>query len=180
MDAARRILIAGLKESASVMNSSTIQDAPVVPSSPQRLPSRAATRVLEFETGSKSQFFNLTGAVEQLVAESGIHNGFVLVQSLHATAALFVNEWQDALLEDFRTLVQKIVPGDVAWKHNDPRYSDCDRANAASHLGAALLGSSVVLGVQNGRLVRGTWQSVILAELDGPRKRSVHVQVFGG
>lgn len=136
-------------------------------------------RVLNYTTRQKFEFVNLTDFVEELIGESGISSGLALVQSLHSTAALFVNEWQDALLDDFRTLLQQIVCADAPWRHNDPRYSDCDRGNAASHLRTLLLGTSAVLSVSDGRLVRGTWQSIILAELDGPRTRSISVQVIG-
>lgn len=117
--------------------------------------------------------------MDEAIGESGISDGMALVQSLHSTAAVFVNEWQDALLNDFRTLVEQVVYGDASWMHNDPRYSDCDRGNAASHLRALLLGTSAVLAVSGGRSVRGTWQSIILAELDGPRTRSISLQVMG-
>jgi secondary thiamine-phosphate synthase enzyme len=136
-------------------------------------------RVFEYTTRQKVEFANLTGRIEQLVAESGIRDGLAVVQSLHSTATVFVNEWQDALLDDFRTLLEQAVPGDAPWRHNDPRYSDCDRGNAASHLRALLLGSSAVLAVRAGRVVRGAWQSIILAEFDGPRTRSVSVQILG-
>jgi secondary thiamine-phosphate synthase enzyme len=102
-----------------------------------------------------------------------------VIQSLHSTAALFINEWQDALLGDFRTLLEQAVSADAPWQHNDPRFSDCDRGNAASHLRALLLGTSAVLAVRSGRVMRGVWQSIILAEMDGPRERSVSVQIFG-
>ena len=137
------------------------------------------TQVLNCPTRQKFEFIDLTALVEQRVAESGISDGMALVQSLHATASIFVNEWQDALLADFRTLLEQAVPTDRPWRHNDPRYSDCDRGNAASHLRALLLGTSAMLAVRDGRLVRGTWQSIILAELDGPRERSISLQVFG-
>jgi secondary thiamine-phosphate synthase enzyme len=103
----------------------------------------------------------------------------VLLQSLHSTAAVFVNEWQDALLEDVRVLLEAAVRENAEWRHNDPRYSDCDRSNAASHLRALLLGASAALAVRGGRLVRGQWQSIILAELDGPRTRTLSLQVVG-
>ena len=117
--------------------------------------------------------------VEQLISETGIHTGIAVVQSLHSTAAVFVNEWQNALLDDFRALLEQAVSSDAPWRHNDPRYSDCDRGNGASHLRALLLGTSAVLAVREGRVVRGAWQSIILAELDGPRTRSVSLQIFG-
>jgi secondary thiamine-phosphate synthase enzyme len=138
-----------------------------------------AAHELDFTTRQRFELINLTERVEELVRKTGIRAGFALVQSLHSTAALFVNEWQDALLEDFRTLLEQAVPADAAWRHNDPRYSDCDRSNAASHLRALLLGSSAMLAVRRGQLVRGRWQSIILAELDGPRTRSVSLQILG-
>ena len=145
----------------------------------RRLNLTISGRVLDYTTRQKLEFVNLTELVEQFVGESGIRDGMALVQSLHSTVGLFVNEWQDALLDDLRALLEQAVPADAGWRHNDPRYSDCERSNAASHLRAALLGSSAVLAVRAGRLVRGTWQSIILAELDGPRTRTVSCQVFG-
>ena len=136
-------------------------------------------RVLDYTTQQNFEFINLTARVEQLVAESGVRDGMVLIQSLHSTTAVFLNEWQDALLDDFRALLEQAVRPDAPWRHNDPRYSDCERGNAVSHLRALLLGASAVLAVRGGRVVRGAWQSIILAELDGPRTRSVSLQVFG-
>jgi secondary thiamine-phosphate synthase enzyme len=135
--------------------------------------------VLDYTTQQNIEFVNLTTRVEQLVGESGVRDGMVLIQSLHSTATLFVNEWQDALLDDFRALLEQAVCADAPWRHNDPRYSDCERGNSVSHLRALLLGGSAMLAVRGGRVVRGTWQSIILAELDGPRTRSVSLQVFG-
>jgi len=155
-----------------------IHDGPVDRHQP--LTSNTFGRLLNYDTAGRLDFINLTTAVEELVEQSGIRDGIAVIQSLHSTAGLFVNEWQDALLEDFRTLLENVVPLGVPWRHNDPRYSDCDRGNASSHLGAALLGTNATLAVRDGRLVRGVWQSIILVELDGPRTRTVSVQVVGG
>jgi secondary thiamine-phosphate synthase enzyme len=135
--------------------------------------------VLNYTTKEKFELINLTRQVEELVRKSGVREGMALVQSLHSTAAIFVNEWQQALLDDFRTLVEHAVRADAPWRHNDPRWSDCDRSNAASHLRALLMGASAMLAVRGGHVVRGTWQSIILAELDGPRTRSVSLQILG-
>jgi secondary thiamine-phosphate synthase enzyme len=132
--------------------------------------------VLKYMTRDRFELINLTQQVEELVGNSGIREGMALVQSLHSTTAVFVNEWQEALIDDFRTMLEHAVRADAPWRHNDPRYSDCDRSNAASHLRALLMGTSAVLAVRNGHVVRGTWQSIILAELDGPRTRSVSLQ----
>lgn len=147
--------------------------------SPHGLPPAAMEHVLSLTTRHKFELINLTDRVEELVAKTGIRAGVAILQSLHSTASIFVNEWQEALLHDFRTLLEQAVRDDIAWRHNDPRYSDCDRGNAASHLRAMLLGSGAMLAVRRGQLVRGTWQSIILAELDGPRTRSVSLQILG-
>ena len=148
-------------------------------SSSAGLTSMVVGNVLNYTTRDRFELINLTQQVEELVGKSGIREGMALVQSLHSTAAVFVNEWQEALLDDFRTLLENAVRADAPWRHNDPRYSDCDRSNASSHLRALLTGTSAVLAVRDGHVVRGTWQSIILAELDGPRTRSVSLQILG-
>jgi secondary thiamine-phosphate synthase enzyme len=86
---------------------------------------------------------------------------------MHTTTAVFVNEPQSALLEDVQQMLERLVPRGDDWKHNDPRYSDCDRHNADAHLRAIMLGSSVTLQVAEGALTMGQWQRVLMAELDG-------------
>src|SRR5215469_10166267 len=127
-----------------------------------RMPLSIAGQVIHCDTRQKLEFVNLTELVEKLIAQSGICEGVAVVQSFHSTTAVFLNEWQDALLEDLRTLLEESVRQEGPWRHNDPRYSDCDRGNAASHLRALLLGTNLVLSVSGGRLLRGQWQSVIL------------------
>jgi secondary thiamine-phosphate synthase enzyme len=143
------------------------------------LPLTVVGHVLHYCTRQNLEFVNLTEFVEERVRKSGIQDGMALVQSLHSTTALFLNEWQDALLDDVRSLLEQAVRADLPWRHNDPRYSDCERGNAVSHLRTLLLGTSALLPVCCGRLMRGTWQSIILVELDGPRRRSVALQILG-
>ena len=93
--------------------------------------------------------------------------------------AELAGEEQDALLHDVRTFLEDIVLRDRAWRHNDPEYSDCERQNADSHLRGMMMGQSLCLQVRNSAVLLGTWQSIILAEFDGPRSRSMSVQVSG-
>ena len=130
-------------------------------------------------TSERVQLLDITPRVAECVRESGVRNGIALVNSLHTTLALFINEFQGALLEDIRTFLEQMVVQGNYWKHNDPRFSDCDRSNADAHLRAMLLGHSLALPVQDGELVLGTFQSIILAELDGPRERALQVQILG-
>jgi secondary thiamine-phosphate synthase enzyme len=103
----------------------------------------------------------------------------VVVSSLHTTSAVFISEWQDALIHDVKTCLADVVSRDSYYRHNDPAHSDCDRHNADSHLRAVLLGATLTLQIANGGVVLGEWQSVVMAELDGPRERSVRLQAMG-
>ncbi len=134
---------------------------------------------LEIRTEENQQFLDVTKQVQDVVSRSGIRNGTLLINSLHTTVALFVNEFQSALLDDLGAVLQKLVPRRDGYFHDDPRYSDCDRANAHAHLRATLLGRPVALGVADGEILLGQYQSVIVAELDGPRERRLQVQVVG-
>jgi secondary thiamine-phosphate synthase enzyme len=113
------------------------------------------------------------------VRKSGVREGIVHLQSLHTTTAVFLNEWQDALLHDVRQFLDGLVSRENSWRHNDPRFSDCERRNADSHLRGMIMGQSLSLQVRNSAVLLGTWQSIILAEFDGPRSRSMSVQVSG-
>jgi secondary thiamine-phosphate synthase enzyme len=131
------------------------------------------------ETRARTEIVDLTERVMALVRSLGIREGLVHVFSMHTTCTLFLNEHHTALLDDIQTYLARIVPSDGPWRHNDPAHSDCDRMNADSHLRALLLGHSLTLQVSGGEVVLGTWQRVLMAELDGPRVRSVRVQVQG-
>lgn len=134
---------------------------------------------IEIRTEESQQFLDVTKQIQDVVSRSGIRNGTLLINSLHTTIALFVNEFQSALLDDLGVVLQKLVPRRDGYFHDDPRYSDCDRANAHAHLRATLLGRPIALAVADGGVLLGQYQSVILAELDGPRERRLQVQIVG-
>jgi secondary thiamine-phosphate synthase enzyme len=134
---------------------------------------------IEIRTEDNQQFIDVTKQIQDVVSRSGIRNGTLLINSLHTTIALFVNEFQSALLDDLGVVLQKLVPRRDGYFHDDPRYSDCDRANAHAHLRATLLGRPVALAVADGEILLGQYQSVIVAELDGPRERRLQVQIVG-
>lgn len=137
------------------------------------------SKTIMVETSERTDLVNLTADIRALVESTGIRDGYVQVSSLHTTAGLMMNEWQDALLTDIKLMLEQIVPRDSYYKHNDPEYSDCDRSNADSHLRNVVLGHSLSVPVSEGKLVLGQWQSIILAEFDGPNRRKVFMQVFG-
>jgi secondary thiamine-phosphate synthase enzyme len=122
---------------------------------------------------------DITEQVRGALQQFPVTNGIALINTLHTTCALFVNEYQAALTDDLKGLLDRLVPERGGYRHDDPRYSDCERGNGHSHLRAALLGRSVAVGITDGDLMLGRFQSVIFAELDGPRKREISVQVLG-
>ena len=136
-------------------------------------------RVVDWITSDRLQLINVTDRINDIVRKSGVRDGIVHLQSLHTTTAVFLNEWQDALLADMRAILEDLVRRDANWRHNDPHYSDCDRRNADSHLRGMLMGQALSLQVRNSAVLLGTWQSIILAEFDGPRSRTMSVQVSG-
>ena len=140
---------------------------------------RIISETLVLESNQRVELTDLTPKFRELVARSEIQGGIVNVFTMHTTTAVFLNECQDALLEDMRNCLMSLVD-DAGWyKHNSPQFSDCDRRNATSHLRSMLLGNSATLHVENGSLLLGPFQSVLFAELDGPRGRQVRVQVMG-
>ena len=136
-----------------------------------------ASFTLSSEEGT--EVTDITKLVREAVQQFPISAGIALINTLHTTCAVFINEFQSALIDDLKGLVEKLVPERGGYRHDDPRFSDCERGNAHSHLRAALLGRSVALGVNNGELTLGRFQSVIFAEFDGPRKRDIAIQVIG-
>jgi len=142
-------------------------------------PYQVASTLVKVQTEQREELHNLTNLVRDFVKSSGIRFGLVNVASLHTTSAIFINEWQDALIHDFKSYLSTAISRDLYYRHNDPVWSDCDRRNADSHLRSLMLGISLTLQISDGDLVLGEWQSIIMAELDGPRERSVRLQAMG-
>jgi len=168
------------------MSSSIGKTADAVSSEPESKNPAAASpgfkifnRIVDWITNDRMQLINVTERINEIVSKSGIRDGIVHLQSLHTTTAVFINEWQDALLHDVRAFLDELVQREEYYRHNDPAYSDCERSNADSHLRGMVMGQSLCLQVRNSAVLLGTWQSIILAEFDGPRSRSMSIQVSG-
>jgi secondary thiamine-phosphate synthase enzyme len=130
-------------------------------------------------TERELQLIDLTDDVMARIETLGIREGTATLVSLHTTCSLFVNESQTALREDMEQFLQHAVDTATPWLHNDPAHSDCERMNAGAHLRAMLLSPSVTLQISGGELVLGRWQRLLMAELDGPRTRTLRLQVMG-
>ncbi len=134
---------------------------------------------ISVRTSERIEVIDLTDRIVDLVRGVGVREGLVSLWSLHTTCAVFINEYQNALLSDIKRFLERIVARDDDWMHNDPAHSDCDRMNADSHLRTMLLGHSLTLQVSGGDLVLGQWQRILMAELDGPRERTIRAQLWG-
>lgn len=125
-------------------------------------------------TKMRIEVIKITEQVNQVVKESGINDGIAVVYAPHATVAILINEFEPRLTEDYVEWVRKYVPVGAGWKHDE--IDD----NAHAHIASAIIGSSKVIPLSRGRLLLGTWQDIMLLELDGPRSmRRVVIQVMG-
>ena len=131
------------------------------------------------DTDERLELVDLTDRVMEYVRKFKISEGMITLWSMHTTCTLFINEFQTALLSDIKRFLEQMVARDAEWMHNNPDHSDCDRSNADSHLRALLLGHSLTLQVSGGEVVLGQWQRILMAELDGPRARTLRAQVWG-
>lgn len=121
-------------------------------------------KVIQIQTSKKEELIDITKEIEKIVKESKIQEGICQVYARHATAAIIINENADPnIQDDILKAINKIIPAHDNYKH------DVIDNNAASHIKASLLGPSETIPIQNNELQLGTWQSVMLVELDGPR-----------
>ena len=138
--------------------------------------------ILNIQSKENLELIDVTPLIRATILDTGITDGLVVVTSRHTTTALFVNEHEERLCDDVKEFFQRLVPMDNKYLHNDIHLRDCppsEPENAHSHIMAMLLSSSEVIPVIDGALSIGQWQSVLFAELDGPRSRTLNVQLIG-
>ncbi|HIQ03776.1 MAG TPA: YjbQ family protein [Desulfurococcales archaeon] len=135
---------------------------------------RVYFKELTLSTKTQYELIDITYEVEKAVRDSGISNGLCIIHAPHATAAIIANENEAGLIQDIIRSIKELYPRNAGWKH------DIIDDNAAAHLGSAMIGSTRIFPVKDGRLVRGTWQNIFLVEMDGPRPyRRVVIEVIG-
>ena len=129
---------------------------------------------LQFQTDGEIDIVDLTHEFDKLVSKSGIKNGMLSANVIGSTGALTAIEYETGVLEDFRNLLHKLIPKGAGYMH------DRIDSNAHSHLRASLIGPSLSLTIQNGRLQLGTWQQPVFVCLDvRPRSRRVATTIIG-
>lgn len=130
---------------------------------------------LWFNTDTRRAFINITHQVESCIHESGIHEGLVLVNAMHITASVFINDDESGLHHDFEVWLEKLVPEKPysQYKHNG--FED----NADAHLKRTIMGREVVVAISEGKLDVGPWEQIFYGEFDGMRKKRVLVKIIG-
>jgi secondary thiamine-phosphate synthase enzyme len=134
---------------------------------------RVVQGTLEVRSRSRFDVVDVTGEVERWLTQVKARNGILVAYIPHTTAALAINEGEEGLLEDIVELLKELTKPEKSWKHN--MVDD----NAHAHLGNVIVGGDKVIPVSDGRLALGTWQRLLLLELDGPRVRRVNLVYVG-
>lgn len=135
---------------------------------------KSRTAHLWFDTKNRIEFINITGKVEEEVKKSGIKEGIVLVNAMHITASVFINDNESGLISDFQEWLQKLVDTKKEYKHNLTGED-----NAYAHLMRTVMGREVIVAITSGKLDFGPWEQIFYGEFDGKRKKRVMVKVIG-
>ncbi|MCI0503475.1 secondary thiamine-phosphate synthase enzyme YjbQ [Candidatus Micrarchaeota archaeon] len=135
---------------------------------------KSKTVYLAFDTEKKIQIVRITDKVEQAVRESGVKEGLVLVNPMHITAAVVVNDDESGLHGDYLRILEKLAPYSADYRHNDTGEN-----NAAAHIWRQLMGHQVVMAITGGRLDLGTWEQIFYFEFDGKRSKRVLLKIIG-
>ena len=135
---------------------------------------RTHTEYLWFQTKARQEFVRITDDVARIVDASGVREGMVLVSAMHITAAVYVNDWEDGLIQDFQTWLEKLAPAGLPYRHHQTGED-----NADAHLKRTLMGHQVIVPITKGKLDLGPWEQVFYAEFDGQRRKRVIVKVMG-
>ncbi len=130
---------------------------------------------LWFNTSNRREYINITNQVQQVIQESGILEGFVLVNAMHITASVFINDDERGLHRDFEVFLEKIAPEKPHSQYSHNGYED----NADAHIKRQVFGREVVCAVTNGLLDFGPWEQIFYGEFDGLRNKRVLVKIIG-
>ena len=136
---------------------------------------KSITKELWFNTKKPREFINITGDVQALLRESGIQEGLCLVNAMHITASVFINDDESGLHHDFDVWLEKLAPHEPvsAYRHNSGEI------NADAHLKRTIMGREAVVAVTGGALHLGTWEQIFYGEFDGQRRKRVLVKIIG-
>ena len=130
---------------------------------------------LWFDTNSRRQFINITSDVQKTINESGIKEGMVLVNPMHITSSVFINDDEEGLKRDFERFLEKLAPEKPYDQYDHNGYED----NADAHIKRTIMGREVVCAITEGKLDFGPWEQIFYGEFDGMRKKRVLIKIIG-
>jgi len=133
------------------------------------------TKYLRFTTKDKIEFINITEDIETAIKESAIKEGICLINSMHITASIFINDEESGLKQDFKKWLKELAPEDISrYKHNLTGED-----NAYAHLWRTIMGREAVVAITKGKLDFGPWEQIFYGEFDGQRPKRVLVKIMG-
>ena len=137
---------------------------------------KSTTEYLTFNTKSRFQLINITMDVEKILNVSGIKEGLCLINSMHISASIFINDDEEGLHRDFHEWLEKLAPHEPISQY---RHNDTGEENADAHLKRQIMGRDVVVAITKGKLDFGPWEQICYGEFDGKRKKRVLVKIIG-
>ena len=137
---------------------------------------KSLTEYLTFNTNSRREYINITGTVAELVSKSAVKEGLCLVNAMHITASVFINDDERGLLNDFDDFLENIAPHKPVEKY---RHNRTGEDNADAHIKRSIMGREVVVAITNGKLDFGPWEQIFYGEFDGKRSKRVLVKIIG-
>ena len=137
---------------------------------------KSLTEHLWFEVPNRRGFVNITSTVEELVMRSGVNEGLCLVNAMHITASVFINDAEEGLLHDYEVWLEKLAPHSPTSNYHHNRTGE---DNAAAHLKRQVMGREVVVAITNGKLDFGPWEQIFYGEFDGKRRKRALVKIIG-
>jgi secondary thiamine-phosphate synthase enzyme len=132
------------------------------------------TDYLWFNTKKRQEFVRITDEVAAIVKAGGVTDGTALVSAMHITSGVYVNDWEEGLINDFQVWLEKLAPSGLDYQHHRTGED-----NADAHLKRTIIGHQVVVPITAGQLDLGPWEQVFYAEFDGQRRKRVVVKVLG-
>ena len=135
---------------------------------------KAYREELWFETSTRRAYLNITPQVEALVRKSGVREGLVLVNAMHITASVYINDDEQGLLRDYDDFLERLAPQRARYQHNETGEDNGD-----AHLKRQVMGREVVVAITDGKLDFGPWEQIFYGEFDGCRRKRVLVKIIG-
>jgi len=137
---------------------------------------KSHTEHLEFNTKSRVDFINITEDVEEAVKKSGVREGLCLVNAMHITASVFINDAEDGLLQDFAKWLEGLAPHEPTTRY---KHNLTGEVNGDAHIKRTIMGREVVVAITRGELDFGPWEQIYYGEFDGRRPKRVLVKIIG-